>query len=109
MAGLGLNEPGGHEGHATSKIRDPSKKGRETAHQTDHGIRPGARAMYGLPTITPKRTGEVVTNVERSGSAGTDQEHQVLVTQIRRGHGVSSRSVPHASPSIHAFPEGGLQ
>ena len=48
-------------------------------------------------------------NVERAGSAGINKKHQVLVAQIRRGNGVSPRSVPHAPPLIHAIPEGGLQ
>ena len=33
----------------------------------------GARAMHRLPAIAPRRPGEVGTNVEQAGSAGTDK------------------------------------
>ena len=102
-------EPGGHEGHATGGKQDKVKEGGETADQPEHGIRPGSQAMHGLLTIAPRRTGEVGANFERAGSSGTDKKHKVLVAQIQRGHGVSSRSVPHAPPSLHDVPAGGLQ
>ena len=73
MAGPSRTEPGGHKGHATGGIRDQSKEGGEAAHQPEHVIRPGARAMHRLPAIAPRRPGEVGTNVEQAGSAGTDK------------------------------------
>ena len=109
MAGPGRTEPGGHKGHATGGIRDEGEEGGGTADQPEHGIRPSAQEMHRLLTIAPRRTGEVVANVERAGSAGTDQKHKFLVTKIRQGHGVSSRSVPQAPLSLHAVPAGGLQ
>ena len=109
MDGPGRTERGGHEGHATGGIRDEGEEGGETEDQPEHGIRPGARAMYGLLAIAPRRTGEVGANVERAGSAGTHKKHKVLVAQMRRGHGVPPRIVSHAPRSLHAVPEGGLQ
>ena len=107
MAGSGWTKPSGHKGHATDGIWDKCAEGRETADQTDHGIRPSAWAMHGQLKIASQRTVDVGTNVERARSAGTDQKYKVLVAQIRQGHGVSSRSVPHAPPLFHTVPTGG--
>ena len=109
MAGPGRNKPGGHKGCAIGRIRDEVKEGGETADQPEHGIWPGARAMYGLLAVKPRRTGEVGANVERTGSSGTHKNHKVLVAKIRRGHGVPPCSVSHAPPSLHVVLTGGLQ
>ena len=109
MAGPGRTKPGDHKGHATGGILDQSKEGGETAHQPEHGIRPSARAVDGLPAVASRRPGEMGTNVKRAGSAGINKKHQVLVTQIRRGHKVSPGIVPHTPPSINAIPAGGLK
>ena len=108
MAGPVRNKPGGHEGHATGRIKDEGKEGGETADQPEHGIRPGDRAMYRLSVIAPRRTREVGENVEQAGSAGTHKKYKILVKQIRQGHGVPSRSVSHALLSLHVVPDGGL-
>ena len=109
MAGPGRTEPGGQEGHATGGIQDYIKEVGETPHKPEHGIRPSARAVHRLPAITSRGTGDMGSDVERLGPALTAQKHQVLVKQIRRGHGVPSCSISHALPSIHDIPEGGLQ
>ena len=99
-AGPSQTKPGVHEGHVIGRIRDQSEEGGEAAHQPEHGIWPGPPEEHGLTTIAPRSTGEVVTNVERAGSAGIDKEHQILVAQIRRVHVVSTCSVSHAPPLL---------
>ena len=109
MARPGQTEPGGHEYNPTGGIKDQKKEGGESAHQPEHSIQPSARAVHRQAVIASRSTGEMGTNIEQAGSSGINKNHQVLVAQIRREHGVSPRSVPHAPPSIHYIQVGILQ
>ena len=82
MAGPGRTEPGGHKGHATGKIRDKSKEGGEAAQQPEHGIRPSAQAVHGLPAIASRGPGEMGEKVKQAGPTGINKKHQVLVAKI---------------------------
>ena len=50
-------QSGGHEGHATGGIWDEGKDGGKAPHQPEHGIRPSARAVHGLPAVAYWGTG----------------------------------------------------
>ena len=86
VAGPGWTQSGVHEGHATGGINDEGKEGIKAPHKPEHGIRPSTLAVHRLPAFASRGTGEMGSNVEGAGPAGTTKNHQVLVTQIRRGH-----------------------
>ena len=71
MAGPGRTKSGGHEGHATGRIRDKGKEGGKYSHQPENGIRPSAWAVHGLTAVASQGTGEMGSDAERAGPAWT--------------------------------------